>query len=173
MKATGVVRRIDNLGRIVIPKEIRKCLRTDCGDSLEIFVEDDSIILKKYSLLENSNDFTKKIIDIFYKLYNKSIIVTDRDKVIACSKNLVKEYNNKELSINYKNKILLGEEFKINNFNIILNINLKLDEAYVYPMICDSEVIGSIIYLTKDVLEDDMSLLVFLNNILLSNIENS
>ena len=50
MKSTGVIRRIDDLGRIVIPKEIRKNLRIKEGDNLEIFVKDEDIILKKYSI---------------------------------------------------------------------------------------------------------------------------
>ena len=58
MKATGVVRRIDDLGRIVIPKELRRTMRIKEGESLEIFIDgNDQIILKKYSPVQNVNDF--------------------------------------------------------------------------------------------------------------------
>ena len=57
MKATGVVRRIDDLGRIVIPKEIRKTLRIKDGESVEIFLENDNIVLKKYSPIEVLPEF--------------------------------------------------------------------------------------------------------------------
>ena len=59
MKATGVIRRIDDLGRVVIPKEIRKNLRIKEGDNLEIFVQNDEVILKKYSMMNKINDLAK------------------------------------------------------------------------------------------------------------------
>ena len=72
MKATGVVRRIDDLGRIVIPKEIRRSLKINDGDSLEIFVDTNEVILKKYSLLDDMVDLSKKLVNTVKKVYNKS-----------------------------------------------------------------------------------------------------
>ena len=63
MKTTGVIRRIDDLGRIVIPKEIRKNLRVCEGDSLEILVDNNQIILNKYSIIDNMSVVAKKIVD--------------------------------------------------------------------------------------------------------------
>ena len=61
MKSTGVVRRIDDLGRIVIPKEIRRTLRIKEGDNLEVFVDNEDIVLKKYSMMNKINDLAKAI----------------------------------------------------------------------------------------------------------------
>ena len=63
MKSTGVVRRIDELGRIVIPKEIRKTLKIKDGELLEIFLDGGNIILKKYSHFDNLKDFYDKFIN--------------------------------------------------------------------------------------------------------------
>ena len=74
MKATGVIRRIDELGRIVIPKEIRKNLRIKEGESLEIYVDnEDRIILKKYSLMKNMEEFVVLLADSLYSLIHKNI----------------------------------------------------------------------------------------------------
>ena len=66
MKTTGVVRRIDDLGRIVIPKEIRKTLRIKDGESVEIFLDSDNIVLKKYSPLGGIPNFYKEYADSIY-----------------------------------------------------------------------------------------------------------
>ena len=65
MKTTGIIRRIDELGRIVIPKEIRKTLRIKTSESLEIFIENDDIILKKYSPMESLETVAEKYVDTF------------------------------------------------------------------------------------------------------------
>ena len=84
MKATGVVRRIDELGRIVIPKEIRKTLRIREGENLEIFLDDqENIVLKKYFALNHFAEEAKTFVDTIYHLTRHSVIITDTDKVIA------------------------------------------------------------------------------------------
>ena len=70
---TGVIRRIDELGRIVIPKEIRRSLRIKEGESLEILVDNENIILKKYSLIKNLNDFAQNITDSIKSFINNSV----------------------------------------------------------------------------------------------------
>ena len=97
MKATGVVRRIDDLGRIVIPKEIRRNLRIRDGESLEIFVDGDNIVLKKYSIMKNIDEYASNLVDSLYSLVKKSVVITDCDSVIACSGN-VKGLLNKSIS---------------------------------------------------------------------------
>ena len=81
MKSTGVVRRIDELGRIVIPKEIRKNMRIKSGDNLEIFLEGDNILLRKYSPIETLENVTENYVESFNQVLKHNIIVTDRDKV--------------------------------------------------------------------------------------------
>ena len=74
MKTTGVVRKIDDLGRIVIPKEIRRTLKIRDGESLEIFVDKEMITLKKYSTMEDFQEVTKKLLDAVSKTTSKSIL---------------------------------------------------------------------------------------------------
>ena len=85
MKTTGIIRRIDELGRIVIPKEIRKNLRIKNGESLEIYLENDSIILKKYSQIESLKNVSIDYVEAFNQIIKHNIIVTDRDKVISAT----------------------------------------------------------------------------------------
>ena len=86
MKATGVVRRIDDLGRIVIPREIRRTLRIKEGDPLEIFTEKEGdIILKKYSPIGELSNFATEYVESLNKITGHISIITDRDTVIAVS----------------------------------------------------------------------------------------
>jgi AbrB family transcriptional regulator (stage V sporulation protein T) len=86
LKATGIVRRIDDLGRVVIPKEIRRTLRIREGDPLEIFVDrDGEVILKKYSPIGELGDFAQEYSDSLYETTGHVAIITDRDAVVAVS----------------------------------------------------------------------------------------
>ncbi len=98
MKTTGIVRRIDELGRIVIPKEIRKSLRIKDGENLEISIDDKSIVLRKYSLMKKTEDFAQSFTDGIYSYLKKNIIITNRDSIIAVSGSFRKEYLNQEVS---------------------------------------------------------------------------
>lgn len=99
MKATGIIRRIDELGRIVIPKEIRKNLRIREGDSLEIYINSqDHIVLQKYSALHNIKDFSSALVDAIYHDIKKNILITDTDTVLAAAGKDKKEYLGKDLS---------------------------------------------------------------------------
>src|SRR5690554_1328456 len=84
MKATGIVRRIDDLGRIVIPKEIRRTLRIRERDALEIFTDrDGEVILKKYSPIADLEDFAQEYADSLYESTGHVTLITDRDAYIA------------------------------------------------------------------------------------------
>ena len=85
MKSTGVVRRIDELGRIVIPKEIRRNLGIRDGENIEIFTENDSIILKKYYRMSTSSDLASNLCELVYNNFNYKSMITDREKIIACA----------------------------------------------------------------------------------------
>lgn len=98
MKTTGIVRRIDELGRIVIPKEIRKSLRIKDGENLEISIDDKNIVLRKYSLMKKIEDFAQSFTDGIYSYVKKNIIITNRDSIIAVSGSFRKEYLNQEVS---------------------------------------------------------------------------
>lgn len=96
MKSTGVTRKIDELGRIVIPKEIRRNLGIRDGENLEIFIENNGILLKKYSHIKSYEEIGKKLCTIIGSIIDANIIITDREKVVASTLN--EDIVNKELS---------------------------------------------------------------------------
>ena len=92
MKATGIVRRIDDLGRVVIPKEIRRTLRIRESDPLEIFTDrEGEIILKKYSPIGELGSFAKEYAEALASASGQSVCITDRDQVIAVAGGIKKE----------------------------------------------------------------------------------
>src|SRR5690606_34041932 len=99
MKATGIVRRIDDLGRVVIPKEIRRTLRIREGDPLEIFVDrDGEVILKKYSPISELSDFAKEYAEALFDSLGNPVLICDRDSFIAVAGGSKKDYLNKNIS---------------------------------------------------------------------------
>ena len=104
MKATGIVRRIDDLGRVVVPKEIRRTLRIREGDPLEIFTDrQGEIILKKYSPIGELSAFAKEYADSLAATLGTTICITDHDQVVAAA-----GYGKKELQDKYISKKLEG-----------------------------------------------------------------
>ncbi|HHW00333.1 MAG TPA: stage V sporulation protein T [Clostridiaceae bacterium] len=99
MKATGIVRRIDDLGRVVIPKEIRRTLRIREGDPLEIFTDKEGeVILKKYSPIGELSDFASQFAESIHKTSGHITCISDRDTIIAVSGASKKEFLEKALS---------------------------------------------------------------------------
>ena len=99
MKATGIVRRIDDLGRVVIPKEIRRTMRIREGDPLEIYTDrEGEVIFKKYSPIGELAAFAAQYAETLYKTCSLSVVISDRDAVIACAGIPRKEYTDKALS---------------------------------------------------------------------------
>ena len=99
MKATGIVRRIDDLGRVVIPKEIRRTMRIREGDPLEIYTDrEGEVIFKKYSPIGELSSFASQYAETLHKTCSLSVVICDRDAVIACSGVPRKEYTDKALS---------------------------------------------------------------------------
>ncbi len=99
MKATGIVRRIDDLGRVVIPKEIRRTMRIREGDPLEIYTDrEGEVIFKKYSPIGELASFASQYAETLHKTCSLSVVICDRDAVIACSGVPRKEYTDKSLS---------------------------------------------------------------------------
>lgn len=99
MKATGIVRRIDDLGRVVIPKEIRRTLRIREGDPLEIFTDrDGEVILKKYSPINELGDFAQEYAETLYATLGTPAMISDRDEMIAVAGVSKKDYLNRRLS---------------------------------------------------------------------------
>lgn len=152
MKATGVIRRIDELGRIVIPKEIRKVLRLRVGENLEIYVKDESIILKKFSMINKISDLAQELTDSIYTFIKSNIIITDMSRIIAASGPLKKRFLNKELSDEFILKIEKREKMLENHKkDIKLISDLDLNISYVSnPIIKDGETIGMILIFSEE-----------------------
>lgn len=152
MRTTGVVRRIDDLGRIVIPKEIRKSLRIREGESLEIYSgNQNEIILKKYSFIESIESFSKKICDAFYSSVKKDILITDTEKVICASGSFNKRIIGKKISAK-TDKVMQKKELALienENFEICeeLSVNTSL---IIRPISIYGDIIGAIIIFTDD-----------------------
>ena len=158
MKATGVVRRIDDLGRIVIPKEIRKTLRIKEGDPLEIFTDrEGGIILKKYSPIGELSEFATEYAETLAKTTGHIACITDKDTVIAISGGSKKEYLEKGVSKQLEQIMDEKENYTSkdnNNTAIPITNNENADKTknaqVVYPIIEDGESIGSVILLSKE-----------------------
>lgn len=153
MKSTGVIRRIDELGRIVIPKEIRKTLRIHDGDSLEIFTDNnENIILSKFSSLGKISDYALNFSKTIYKFLKKDIIITDTDKIIAIDGNLKKKYNNKEISSELSRYLKTRELTNLEELTNLKIINDEILEGYfiISPIIVNSDTIGLIIIYSSD-----------------------
>lgn len=99
MKATGVVRRIDDLGRVVIPKEIRRTMRIREGDSLEIYLNQaGDVILKKYSPVADISSFAQQYADAMNGATGKGVVIVDREDIIAAAGDVKKQYYNRRAS---------------------------------------------------------------------------
>ena len=158
MKTTGVVRRIDDLGRVVIPKEIRKVHRIKEGDPLEIFTDKEGeIILKKYSPIGELTEFASNYAETISKTTGHIACITDKDTVIAVSGGSKKDFLEKNLSKELEEVIENKEVFKSkenNEIAIPITQNEGRERIYnsqvIYPIISDGDVIGSVILLAKD-----------------------
>ena len=158
MKATGVVRRIDDLGRVVIPKEIRKTLRIKEGDPLEIFTDKEGeVILKKYSPIGELSEFATEYAETLAKTTGHIACITDKDTVIAVSGGSKKEFLEQSISAELE-RILEDKETYTSKENNDLAVPItkndnkerRFNSQVVYPIISDGDVIGSVILLSKD-----------------------
>lgn len=156
MKATGIVRRIDDLGRVVVPKEIRRTLRIREGDPLEIFTDrEGQIILKKYSPIGELGQFAKQYAESLTQTTGLIIAITDKDQLVAVSGSMKKELLSKPITheleevINERENIIAAKEDK--NF-IRIAAEDESDYTYqvIWPIISEGDAIGSVIILTKD-----------------------
>jgi AbrB family transcriptional regulator (stage V sporulation protein T) len=156
VRATGIVRRIDDLGRIVIPKEIRRTLRIRETDPLEIFTDKEGeIILKKYSPIGELGEFAKSYADSLAQTTGHIVCVTDRDQIIAATGTLKKDLMLKEISRELEDSL---EERKtilaMSSDKDFIPVMDEEQEAFkaeaVSPIICEGDVLGAVILLSKD-----------------------
>ena len=153
MKATGIVRRIDDLGRVVIPKEIRRTMRIREGDPLEIYTtREGEVIFKKYSLIGGLEDFAAQFCDTLSRSTNFTAAVTDRDAIIAVAGAGKRELLGKQISAQLED---LMEQRSIyhcqNESHIPASDSLdKYTVAVAAPILCSGDVLGLVLFLSAD-----------------------
>ena len=167
MKTAGITRRIDNLGRIVIPKEIRKNLRIKNGETLEIYIDGkNNIILKKYDNLSVLGNIAEELGISIYKTIKKNIFITNTEKIIYTNK---KEKNNQEIS-NELIKLIYSRK-ETNKENIIVTKE-KEKNIFITPILSNGDILGSIIIEDKNVTETDKQLIKLSATFLSKHIED-
>ena len=150
MKATGIVRRIDDLGRVVIPKEIRRTMRIREGDPLEIYTDKDGqLIFKKYSPIGELSDFASDICDSLKKSIEGIAAICDRDSVIAISGGARRELLDKPISQRLSEIMDGRSPYRHTNSACCLAVSPE-DEKYCFsiaaPIMADGDIIGSVLF---------------------------
>ena len=158
MKATGVVRRIDDLGRVVIPKEIRKTLRIKEGDPLEIFTDrEGQVILKKYSPIGELSEFATGYAETLAQTPGHIACITDKDTIIAVSGGSKKEFLEQDVSQELE-KLMEDKEVYTSKENSDMAMPITKNDTnekknksqIVYPIISNGDTIGTVILMSKD-----------------------
>ncbi|MCM3359998.1 MULTISPECIES: stage V sporulation protein T [unclassified Psychrobacillus] len=153
MKATGIVRRIDDLGRVVIPKEIRRTLRIREGDPLEIFTDrEGEIILKKYSPISELGDFAKEYAETLYETLGTPVLISDRDEMIAAAGLSKKDYLKRRLSSDVEdvvnNRTMVVEKHE-NSVEWVPGVVETVKSYCIAPIIASGDPIGAIFLFSK------------------------
>lgn len=167
MKNTGVIRKIDELGRIVIPKEIRKTLNIGTGEDLQIYVDNESIVLKKYIKMLSLKEKSYQLIKEISKFTSSLIYVSDKNNIIVSSNNLCV---NNQLNNNIISFINDRKEFTDYD-NIFNNENNEYVYYYGLPIIIDADAVGSVIIANNvKISEKDILLISILRNLIILNV---
>lgn len=166
MKNTGVIRKIDDLGRIVIPKEIRGVLNIKNGDSLAFFTEDKKIILEKYNQMDNMKDQSLKIISSVSDLVDASIFITDKDKVLTAG--LIE---GKRIPKNLEDILLMRKNYtSLKPEKIVFGDEILDGFFIVKTLLKESDPMGLLILYKRSNLEKDDEIFVsLLKNIIENN----
>ena len=154
MQSTGIIRRIDSLGRIVIPKEIRNFLHIKENSQVEIEVDNDRIILYKYSELSQENSYLQTFLNTIYDVYNIDVLITD----LNCFQFVSYKYDylkGKEIS-SYLSKVLSErlDIFESNSLFLTKDNILKNSYYYLKPIIKNGDIVGLCIFISKELKKD-------------------
>ena len=154
MKATGMVRRIDDLGRIVIPKEIRRTHKFKVGDELEIYTEDDGLlIMKKHSRIIEFGEVSRGVVESLYRSLGGNVMLADNSHILYASGGYHALYEKKELSSAMQEIIARrrGSILERNNIvDIIASDKHEYSACYVVPIIANGDIYGSLIMIVND-----------------------
>lgn len=154
MKATGIVRRIDDLGRVVVPKEIRRTLRIREGDPLEIFVDrEGEVILKKYSPINELGHFAQEYAEALFDSLQSPVVICDRDEIIAISGESKKDYLKKpigsQLTKTMENRTQVFEK-EADTLEITIGNKVELKSYCISPIIANGDAIGCVMIFSKE-----------------------
>jgi AbrB family transcriptional regulator (stage V sporulation protein T) len=155
MKATGIVRKIDELGRIVIPREIRKSLKIREGNPLEIYVEKNGeIILKKYAPMGNILEIASQYAETLASTTGFAVCITDTEMIIAVSGISKKDYLDKEISEHVLNVMEDRAMWSTKGDSVMQVVKnddtTKYSEQIMCPIISEADAIGTVILFTTD-----------------------
>ncbi len=155
MKATGIVRRIDDLGRVVIPKEIRRTMRIREGDPLEIYTDKDGeVIFKKYSPVGELTQFSAQYAEALNRVTGYPAAVTDKDSVVSVSgvpkKELMEKRISKGLEEIMEDRMTFAYMEEDNNPIFLLEENEKYFCNIVCPIVADGDSIGTVILFSPE-----------------------
>ena len=157
MKATGIVRRIDELGRVVVPKEIRRTLRIREGDPLEIFTDrDGEIILKKYSPIGELGSYAQEFVHSLNKTFSVHAAICDKDVFIACSSAIKRELNEKPVSGDIEEAIInrTPVQYSAEYGDMIRILDNDGKESFtgvsIAPIIALGDPIGAVVLLNRE-----------------------
>ena len=149
MKATGIVRRIDDLGRVVIPKEIRRTFHIKEGDSLEIYNDKDGeVIFKKYSPMGELSEFAAQICDSLHKTTGTTAAICDRDSIIAAAGSARRELMDKRISTSLE-QIMTNRGAYLAESRLSLSVCEEQDSvciAAAAPIIAAGDVMGCVVF---------------------------
>ncbi len=154
MKATGIVRRIDDLGRVVIPKEIRRTMRIREGDPLEIYTDNDGeVIFKKYSPIGELSPHSMQYAEVLCKSTGYPALICDRDHIVAASGVSKKEYLERRITSELEALIENRENYisrtnDIHKFVSVEGIDRRTVAAF--PIIASGDISGAVILLEND-----------------------
>lgn len=159
MKATGIVRRIDDLGRVVIPKEIRRtqCIRV--GDPLEIFVTaKGEVVFKKYSAMGESTENAKLMCEVLYKALGRAVVVTDCDHVIAQSG--AKDLADVRISPAFERVCTARRLYTAQGSAVPLDVQNAASVSAAMPILSGGDLIGAVALLGRDACGERETLLL-------------
>lgn len=154
MKATGIVRRIDDLGRVVIPKEIRRTLRIREGDPLEIYTDNEGeVIFKKYSPMGELGPYTKQYVDVLGRTSGLAVVICDRDRVIAVSGMSKKELMGKRISPMVESYMERRTGFVrgTDKDELVVSEEAPVAVSVMYPIIGGGDVMGAVMLLCGEI----------------------
>jgi len=150
MKATGIVRRIDDLGRVVIPKEIRRTMRIREGDPLEIYTDKDGgVIFKKYSLMGGLGEFSAQLCESLYKTTGRISVITDRDSCIATAGAPRRDLMDKQISSELEGLMERRQLYQYKEGGALLPVSESGEKYQVLiaaPILAEGDVLGTVLF---------------------------